>query len=236
MSVAAFDSGRLGYSGLRPRFARGPGAKPEVRIPDIRSVGENRVYLSSPALFEVAHWAAYLASCCMKRLADLGARIQAAEEAGNSTFGDVEAEFEKLTVNSGSAPGGVLVDHPPDESTKLGIDLWPAKAPWARSQAPEQPEASPMPGDNGVRFDDDQDVAPGWPNPAGQNAEYSILRVQARARMLLLEYAQLLTQGKDLEAQAVAGTEEGTEAGERADEKWNHGPDLQRRGASRHPR
>jgi hypothetical protein len=59
-----------------------------------------------------------------------------------------------------------------------------------------------------------------------QNPGYSILKVQARARMLLLEYAQLLTQSKDLEAQVVTGTEEGAEAGERADGKWNHGPDL----------
>ena len=42
--------------------------------------------------------------------------------------------------------------------------------------------------------------------------------------MFSLEYAQLLTQGKDLQAEVVAGTEEGAEAGEEADEKWNHGP------------
>ena len=40
--------------------------------------------------------------------------------------------------------------------------------------------------------------------------------------MFSLEHAQLLTQGKDLEAEVVAGTEECAEAGEEADEKWNH--------------
>jgi hypothetical protein len=32
-------------------------------------------------------------------------------------------------------------------------------------------------------------------------------------------YAQLLTEGKDLQAEAVTGTEEGIEEGEEADEK-----------------
>ena len=35
-------------------------------------------------------------------------------------------------------------------------------------------------------------------------------------------HAQLPTWGKDLEAEAVAGTEESAEANEGADEKWNH--------------
>jgi hypothetical protein len=37
------------------------------------------------------------------------------------------------------------------------------------------------------------------------------------------KYAQLLMWGKDLEAKVVAGTEKGAEAGEEANEKWNHG-------------
>jgi len=37
--------------------------------------------------------------------------------------------------------------------------------------------------------------------------------------MSSLEYAQLLTEGKDLQAEAVTGTEEGNEEGEEADEK-----------------
>ena len=40
--------------------------------------------------------------------------------------------------------------------------------------------------------------------------------------MFPFEYAQLLTEGTDLKAEAGAGTEESAEAGEKADEKWNH--------------
>ena len=46
----------------------------------------------------------------------------------------------------------------------------------------------------------------------------------SRARNFSFEYAQLLTEGKDLETEVAAGTEESAEAGEAADEKWNHGP------------
>lgn len=79
-----------------------------------------------------------------------------------------------------------------------------------------------MPGDHGFWFNEDQDVAPCRPNTAKQNPKYSILESQPRVRLFSLGYPQLLTEGKDLEAEAVAGTEEGAEAGEEADEEWNY--------------
>jgi hypothetical protein len=127
-------------------------------------------------------------------------------------------------VNSRSAPGRILAHHPLDESSKLGIDLWPAEAPWARSQAPEKPKASPVPGDNGFRFDNDKNVAPCRPKPAQQNPKHPILHSQSRARMLWFEYAQLLAQGEDFEAEVVAETEESAHAGDEGNEKWDHEP------------
>jgi hypothetical protein len=76
-----------------------------------------------------------------------------------------------------------------------------------------------MPSGNGFRFDDDQDIAPVGPETAEQNPEYSVFHSKPRARMFSLEYAQLLTESKDLQAEAVTGTEEGIEEGEEADEK-----------------
>ncbi len=108
-------------------------------------------------------------------LASVVGRGQAPEIAGDGAFGDVEAEFQKLTVNSGSAPARILVRHSPDESSNLGIDLWPAQALWTRSKAPEQPKASPMPGNHGFWLNDDQDVAPRRPQTAEQNPEYPIV-------------------------------------------------------------
>jgi hypothetical protein len=75
-------------------------------------------------------------------LASVVGRGQAPEIAGDGAFGDVEAELQKLTMNSGSAPAGILVRHSPDENSNLGVDLRPAHALWTRSKAPEQPKAS----------------------------------------------------------------------------------------------
>jgi hypothetical protein len=115
-------------------------------------------------------------------------RRQTTEIPQDGAFGDVEAEFQKLTVNSRSTPAGIFVRHLPDESSNLGIDLWPAKAHWPRPKAPKQPKASAMPGDNGFWFNDDQDVAPSMPKPAEQNPKYPILDSEPRARMFSLEY------------------------------------------------
>ena len=79
-----------------------------------------------------------------------------------------------------------------------------------------------MPGNHGFWFNDDQDVAPCRPKTAEQNPKYPIVNLQPRSRMFSLEYAQLLTEGKDLEAEAVTGTEESAEANEETDKKWNH--------------
>ena len=43
--------------------------------------------------------------------------------------------------------------------------------------------------------------------------------LEPNARMFSLEYAQLLTEGKDLQAEAVTGTEKGIDEREEADEK-----------------
>jgi len=79
-----------------------------------------------------------------------------------------------------------------------------------------------MPGDNRFWFDDDQDAAPCRPKAAEQNPKHSILDSQPRARLFSLEHAQLLTEGKDLKAEVVAGAEECAEAGKEANGKWNH--------------
>jgi len=81
-----------------------------------------------------------------------------------------------------------------------------------------------MPSDNCFRFDDNQDVAPCGPKTTERNPEYSIPDSRLRARMFPLEYAQLLTDGNDLQAEAVTGTEEGVDEAEKADEERNHGP------------
>ena len=65
-----------------------------------------------------------------------------------------------------------------------------------------------------------------------QNPKHSILDSQSRARNPSFKYTQLLTEGKDLDAEIVAGTEESAEAGEKADEEWNHRPGFITQGSA----
>ena len=89
-----------------------------------------------------------------------------------------------------------------------------------------------MPGDNGLWFGDNQDVAPCGPKTAEQNPEYLIPDSQLKTRVFSLEYAQLLTEGKDCQVETVTGMEEGVEEGHDAAEKWNQGPGFMARGPS----
>jgi hypothetical protein len=73
-----------------------------------------------------------------------------------------------------------------------------------------------MPGDNGSRFDDDQDVAPCRPKPTQPNPKYPILHSQAGARSFSVKHAHLLAQGNNLKTKIVSRTEKGTEKEEKA--------------------
>lgn len=64
-------------------------------------------------------------------LAGVVGRRPVPDIAGNGALGNVQAKLEELAVNSRRAPGGILVHHPPDESSNLAIDLGPTQAPGA---------------------------------------------------------------------------------------------------------
>jgi hypothetical protein len=61
-----------------------------------------------------------------------------------------------------------------------------------------------------------------WARDGGTESRYSVFHSKPRARMFSLEYAQLLTEHKEFQAEAVTGTQEGIEEAEEADEKLNH--------------
>jgi hypothetical protein len=149
-------------------------------------------------------------------------RRQAPHAARNCAFRDVKAEFAKLTMNPRSAPGGILLHHPPDESSNLGIGLWPARGVFGfdrRRQNKRKPARCQA--THGFWFDDNQDVAPCRPKAAEQSPEYSILDSQPRVRLFSLEYTQLLTESKNLKGEVVARTEESAAAGKDEMESWD---------------
>ena len=139
-------------------------------------------------------------------LAGLAPRIQAPKIAGNSSLRHVEAKFQELSVNSGPAPGGILKRHASDHGSRLSIELWPACSLCPRSKPPEQAKTSPVPGDDGLWFDDDQDASPCRPEAAEQNPEHPILDLEPRSRLSALEHSQLLAESEDLKSKTAPGT------------------------------
>ena len=81
-----------------------------------------------------------------------------------------------------------------------------------------------MPVRNSFWLDDDQNVAPCWPKPAEQNPKHPAVDSHPGARMFSLERTYLLAQGNDFKTEVAAGTEKGTEASEKTNDKWSHEP------------
>ena len=113
-------------------------------------------------------------------------------------------------MNSRGGPFWILLSHLPDQRPNFIIDDGPDKAFGPRLKAPRRTKAGRMPADYGLRLDNDWGMGPCRPKPAEAKPKPSIPHSQSRARISLLENAQLLAQGKDLNAQIVAGAEERT--------------------------
>ena len=65
-------------------------------------------------------------------------RREALDVSRDGAFGNFESKFKKFTVNSRSAPTGILLRHLPDKSPNLIIDFGSAKVFGPRSKAPKQ--------------------------------------------------------------------------------------------------
>jgi len=63
-------------------------------------------------------------------------------------------------VDSGGAPGWVLLSHLPDETTDLGLRR---RATGQRLPVPEEADRATVPGDHGLRLDQNQGVFPAAP-------------------------------------------------------------------------
>jgi len=113
-------------------------------------------------------------------------------------------------MNSRGAALWILLSHLPDKSPNFIIDYGPDKAFGPRSKAPRRTKAGRMPADCGLRLDNDWGMGPCRPKPEEPKPKPSIRHSESRARISLLEGAQLLAQGSDLNARIVAGAEEHT--------------------------
>ena len=79
-----------------------------------------------------------------------------------------------------------------------------------------------MPCNDGFWFDHDKSISPSWPKLVKQNPKRSVSGLQSKSRTLSVEYAQLLTKGKEFKTEIAAGTEKGGEKQEKAGEICEH--------------
>jgi hypothetical protein len=72
---------------------------------------------------------------------------------------DVEPEFQQFAMNSRGAPTRIGLRHRANQRTDV---RWHGRSPHATPalQGPPEPEASSVPGDDGLRLDDDQRRSP----------------------------------------------------------------------------
>jgi len=134
-----------------------------------------------------------------------GPRQPARQVARHGAFRNVEVQLQKFAVNSGSAPGGILARHAPDDIEHVGADLAPVAT---RAQAPVEPKAAAMPSNNGFGLDQDERFHPARPDPPQHDSEHAVNTVESGPWMLALEHGHLLAQGENLETKVVGCAKE----------------------------
>jgi hypothetical protein len=74
---------------------------------------------------------------------------------GDSWLGDIDAEFQQLTVNARCAPKWIVATHHPNQIANLFGYSGPTWLATMDLPRPEQTEALAMPSDDRLRLDDD---------------------------------------------------------------------------------
>jgi hypothetical protein len=122
-------------------------------------------------------------------------------------FRKVEAEKAEFCLNARDTPQRILSRHFPDQLTNLLIDLRTADRRLGLP-SPIELEALPVPSDDGLRFDNDQDLPPLLPELRENHPEESILPTQLRPVNFPVEDGQLLTQGEILCRERCSGDDQ----------------------------
>lgn len=99
----------------------------------------------------------------------------------------------------GAPHSGIFNAHCSNQFANFFGNRWPARLAASNLPTPEQPEAFPVPGNHGFRFDDDQRTSPIGPNFTNLNPEESISGYQFRPFDRTLQNAELVAKGQNLE-------------------------------------
>src|SRR6516164_8877428 len=83
-----------------------------------------------------------------------------------------------------------------------------------------------MPGNDGLRLDDDQGFGPAFPQPAEDNPEQPIEAIQFGPRLLPLEDGELLAKSDGFQGKFVTWQKKGPQVSHHRTGKGNHCPIL----------
>jgi hypothetical protein len=92
-----------------------------------------------------------------------------------------ESQFQKFTVNPRRTPEGIRGRHRANQGAYLLRDGRPTR-PMAALPRPEETEPAPMPGDDGVGFDDDEGCPPFTPDSGEPDQRSRSTRVNRSRR------------------------------------------------------
>jgi hypothetical protein len=127
---------------------------------------------------------------------------------GNGALGHLEAELEKLTVDSGSAPEGIRCGHTCDQGLELGVDRRAALGGPAGAPDPVRAEPAPVPPQDGVGGDDHEGLPPPGPDSGQPDPEEPIRGAEFRPGHHSPVYGELLAQGEVLQGELAVAAED----------------------------
>jgi hypothetical protein len=154
----------------------------------------------------------------------LGVSWRMAHPARNCAFRDIEAQHEKLTVNSRRAPGWVLCDHAKDQIVYLsGNALSAHGSSGSGDPSPVYLEPGSVPASHCFRSHDDESLLPGRPKSASRDPEDTINQTESCSGMLALQDSELLTESQIFEEQGAANVEKPDEDRKKDQNEIEHG-------------
>src|SRR6266576_3190037 len=104
----------------------------------------------------------------------------------------------------------------------LRIHLWSTRSTSLRPPPPKPPESGTMPGNHGLRLDDDQGFGPALPQPAEGNPEQPIEAIQFGPGLLPLEDGELLAKSDGFQGEFVMWQKKRPQVSHHRTGKGNH--------------
>ena len=155
-----------------------------------------------------------------------GLRAVLRHEAGDGAFGDVDAEFQQLSVDARGAPEGIRGGHLPDQGADLGIDWRAAAGGPARELGPVLAEATSLPPQDRVGRHNDESLPPAGPDSGQRDPEQTVDRAELRMGRQSLVDGELLAQGEVLKGELTMAADEEGEEPEDVEHEGDHEPRL----------